>query len=179
MPQDIVITAYKFDELSPEAKEKARQWYREGNQYDQLSDEMDAALEGELEKAGITALNKPTVYYSLGYCQGDGACFIGMFGHDGYTFKVTHEGRYYHYNTIDAELVCRNTDGEVEAKEGDSRDVRAIESAFLYLCRAICRNIEKAGYAEIDHENSDANVDEVLRINDYLFTEAGKRCACL
>jgi hypothetical protein len=87
MPRTIETTVFKFEELSDEAKEKARDWYREGaldhdwweNTYD------DAATCGKL--IGIDIKQKPVTLVSgktrydpaiwfSGFCsQGDGACY--------------------------------------------------------------------------------------------------------
>jgi hypothetical protein len=179
MPQDVIITAYKFDELSDDAKDKAREWYRNINDMPELKGDMLEALKELLADNKITFYEDPTVYYSLGYCQGDGACFIGKLYHDGYAFRVTSEGRYCHSNTMAVEFLYQAESGVYGLRDDDSRDMADVEGAFLDLCKSIADKLEDIGYKHIEAENSDENVDEVLRINDYLFTEAGKRCACL
>lgn len=179
MPKDITIKAYTFDELDAKAKEMARSWYRNGDLMEYLPDLMLDALMTALHEAGITYSEKPKVYYSLSYSQGDGACFIGTFYHDGYTFKVTHHGRYYHQNSIEVELLGQTESGDVEPKAGDERDVPTIEAAFLDRCKDICRKLENAGYDEMSYRNSDEAVDESIRANDYLFTVNGSRTVVL
>lgn len=88
MPEVIATTVYQFSELSDEAKEKARDWYREASAGDSFYAEFIiddlaaiAALMGieldnrTVQTVGGKTLYKPAVYWS-GFCsQGDGARF--------------------------------------------------------------------------------------------------------
>jgi hypothetical protein len=71
MPTNIVITAYRFEELSDKAKETARQWWRDGLDY---NEDIECSLQPTLEEAGFVDVQ---LYYSLGCCQGDGVAFAG------------------------------------------------------------------------------------------------------
>lgn len=74
---------YPFAELSDEAKEKARAWYRSDNlDYDWWdsvyddADEIAKCLGIEIDRKGKS---RPAIYFS-GFCsQGDGACFEGSY----------------------------------------------------------------------------------------------------
>lgn len=74
---------YKYNELSDEAKERARDWYRSAGdaaefQLEHVLDEFPEvakALGWTLGKA--RGSNRPAVYYSGFSSQGDGACFEG------------------------------------------------------------------------------------------------------
>lgn len=91
----IETKVYAFDELSDSAKEKAREWFREGGfdyaWYDGIYDQADNAatllgisLRRKLAKRrdGTPIDGGPAIYFS-GFCsQGDGACFEG-----GYRYK--------------------------------------------------------------------------------------------
>ena len=81
---------YRYDELSDKAKEKARDWYREGNCEDTYWSESvidDAATVAGFLGLGInqTAYKtmggetkyEPAVYFSGFWSQGDGACVEG------------------------------------------------------------------------------------------------------
>lgn len=90
MPKRKITTVYQFDELNDKAKERAREWYREGNCEDNYWSEVvidDAAEIATLlgvdlcqtaykTMGGETKYN-PTVYFSGFWSQGDGACFEG------------------------------------------------------------------------------------------------------
>ena len=92
MPREETILIYKFDELSDEAKEKARSWYREHGfnyewwdfVYDYIAECADTIgidlrtrewtdREGEKHYDGINIL------FSGFSSQGDGACFNGTY----------------------------------------------------------------------------------------------------
>lgn len=95
--KEVTVTykLYKFDELSDEAKEKARDWWREATAEDTFwSDNVieDAAECGK--RLGITfderayrtvggqTRYKPKIYWTGFYHQGDGACFEGRWEYD-------------------------------------------------------------------------------------------------
>ena len=85
MPKTIVTTQtiYQFDELSDDAKEKARAWYREGN----LDHEWwDAVYEDAAQCAAILGIDIAPrgkygheIWFSGFWSQGDGACFAGTY----------------------------------------------------------------------------------------------------
>jgi len=81
-------TTYKFGELSPEAKERAVEEWREedaGRQWDQYEiDEITEMFERDLEEAGLP---HDKVYWSLGHVQGDGVSFEGKLDLDEYMEK--------------------------------------------------------------------------------------------
>lgn len=84
-------TLFKFEELSDEAKEVARDWYREGDDYsfDQEYVYEDASRMGKLmgidldtrpvKLMGGGTRYKPCIWYSGFSSQGDGACFEGSY----------------------------------------------------------------------------------------------------
>jgi len=80
------IKTYTFDELSDDAKEKAREWFRRSNDEDNFWSESvieEAVREGELmgikfkTSARKPLPGKPCIYWSGFWSQGDGACFEG------------------------------------------------------------------------------------------------------
>ncbi len=86
-------TIYTFDELSDDAKERARDWWRELEAQDFESDYIFEDAERVAKILGIDIEQnpvklygggtsyKPTIYYS-GFCsQGDGACFVGHYSY--------------------------------------------------------------------------------------------------
>lgn len=159
------IELYEYDELTPEAQEKARDWYREGNEYYFLGEYLKERAE-ELLKDNNISYEDFNVYYSLSCCQGDGCMLEGIFYWDGYTVNVKHRGHYYHGNS----KVINITD-----KEGNYPEDNELENAFNEIYIFICRELESLGYDYIDYENSDENVIETIRINEYTFTKEGKR----
>lgn len=74
MPSTASVTVYQFDELDDRAKEKAREWYREGafdyNWWDFTYEDAKHVL----AECGFTI---DQVFFSGFWSQGDGACFEG------------------------------------------------------------------------------------------------------
>lgn len=85
---------YKFDELSPAAKERARDWWRQGIFSD--SSYWDYIYEDAVTCADILGINlrtrsvqlmgggtrnEPCIYFSGFSSQGDGACFEGTYAY--------------------------------------------------------------------------------------------------
>lgn len=62
---------YKYEELSDNAKEKAKQWYLEGREPFMFTEDCEQDLENLFGK------NDLKVQYSLSYCQGDGFNIYG------------------------------------------------------------------------------------------------------
>jgi hypothetical protein len=165
----ITTEVYGIDELDDKAKDKARQWYKDADDYPFLEDYMLETARELLTDAGIVHNDDIKVYYSLSWCQGDGAMLegSGVWTHDGitYTWTAKHAGMYYHYNSKSTTLTY---DDGVDADDD-------IMETFNDLYVDICRKLEKAGYGYIDEEQADANVDEQLRVNEFTFTRDGKR----
>lgn len=161
----IETKVYTFEELSDTAKEKAREWWRQGNDMDFLPDFIQDELAILLEENKLKC-EKPKIYYSLSYSQGDGAMFEGVATWQGYTATIKHSGHYYHYNSKNIELV--NIETQVDAPE------ESLE-AFNEIYIAICEKLARSGYSYIEAENSNENVDDNIIANKYTFTENGAR----
>lgn len=74
---------YTFDELPDAAKEKAREWYRNGQlDYDWWefvyddADKIASIIGIDIDRKGK---NTPAIYFSGFWSQGDGACFEGSY----------------------------------------------------------------------------------------------------
>lgn len=151
-----------FDELSDEAKEEARNWYREGNHMPFLGDDLREFLEGKLKDHGYT-VEDLEIFYSLNCCQGDGVSFKATLSKGDKIFEAYKIDHYYqHENTMRVREIFQ--DGENEDSE-----------ALTEECRAIARETEKAGYDEIEQENSDEYIDDAIKANGYTFTLEGVR----
>ena len=93
MPEVICTTVYQFPELSDTAKEKARSWYRELGPHDDWWDAVYEEFERVCEILGIRlkttpvrlmgggTRQKPSIWFSGFWSQGDGASFEGYWSH--------------------------------------------------------------------------------------------------
>jgi hypothetical protein len=157
---------YTFDELDEKAKEKARDWYRQNySDYPFLSEDMEEEAKQLLEDAGIIT-DDFKVYYSLSYCQGDGAMIEIKGKWKTYDVRVTQSGMYYHYNSKNIYLQDSETGEDVE---------ESIEDEFNQIYIDICQKLEKFGYQHMEHDDSDDNVDENILASEYTFLLDGTR----
>lgn len=187
---------YKFDELNDKAKEKARDWYRE---VDDFSFYAECAIEDAKDCAKVLGINIDKVYYSGFSSQGDGACFVGSYSftkdclkniknhapkdktlHDiarrmrdlAKVFngkpgaKVSHRGHYYHAFCTDISVYDVENDYHID--ENHVEELKDILRDFMHW---IYRRLE----AEYDYQNSDEAVDESIEANEYEFLEDGSR----
>lgn len=155
-------TIVYFDDLSEEAKEKAREWYREGNDYPFLRDGLTEFIREEIEELGYS-VSDFKVFWSLSYCQGDGVSFEGTLEKDGSRYLVKNSGRYYNEYAMDVECESLEDFAPVDC----SKD--------LELFREVARKAAKWGYDYIETENDDEHVDEAIRDNEYTFSLDGER----
>jgi hypothetical protein len=148
-----------FDELSNQAKEKARQWWKDGQDYPFLEEELKTFITEELEKQGFS-IDGTDLRYSLGYSQGDGVSFAGTItkGKKKWTATISRALNYVHAEMMDVE----NENGETDDKMTEKM-------------RAIARQAEKIGYGYIEDEDKDGNVDDNIKANEYTFTLEGER----
>lgn len=94
MVRIVETPVYTFDELSDDAKERARDWYREGIESEELTDYDDwetiAEILGvefkrhDVQLMGGGTRSDPCIYWSGFSSQGDGASFEGR-----YSYAVT------------------------------------------------------------------------------------------
>lgn len=163
-----------FRDLSEEAKEKARQWFRDGNDMSMLGSYLTGVIKEKLEDEGFEVIGKYAdghltgcedlkILYSLSYCQGDGVSFEGTLKRDGITYNVEQHGMYVHEYSL-----------SVTAYNANDEKVDDVDEALKDM-QAACRETERVGYEEIDYENSAEYIDEVMEANKYTFSVDGER----
>jgi hypothetical protein len=212
VPRTFTIQAYDFEELSGKAKETARQWYREtGLDYawhDTIFEDFGRICEilGVLLKtapvrlSGGGTLQKPCIFFSGFWSQGDGACFEGD-----YAYARGAHGDIRTYAPQDSDLhdiADRLRDVQrcnfyqlhadvthigryyheytmtigVERAGHRCREVREDdEEAITEALRDLARWLYRALKREYDYLSSDEAVDEAIIANGYSFSEAGGR----
>jgi len=161
----ITINVYSFKELSKEAQKKVLDDYRADNDMPFLSELMSETLTEQLKKHGLKSENAKT-YYSLSYCQGDGAMFEGDFEWKKYSVYIKHSGHYYHSNSKTIEIQENNN-------LGYDVDDNIVYDKFEKIYQSICAELEKAGYAYIEAENKDENIIEEIEANEWTYEANG------
>lgn len=186
---------FEFSELSEQAKEKARAWYREGafdyDWYDCIFD--DAKTIGELFGLAIEK-----IYFS-GFCsQGDGACFTGS-----YKYRKGAAAAVRAYAPQDTELqkiaaelqkiqarqfyqleasissgrsrYCHENSVDIEVTHAESRyrDIGESEENLSDTLRDYMRWIYRQLEKEYEWLNSDEQVEESILANGYEFNKDG------
>ncbi len=216
---------YQYNELSDEAKEKARDWYRKGNCEDNYWSEgvIDQAEEIAVmlgldicqtpyKTMGGETRYKATIYWSGFWSQGDGACFEGTWDAskvqadklkaeypqdkelhrivDGLaeiakeypegSFSVKHTGHYSHSHSTSFNVGLPNT--QEDELEYDSPEFKLLqiklgedEETLIELARDFMNWIYRQLEKEWDYQNSDEQVEESIRANEYEFLETGER----
>jgi len=167
------ITLYEYSELSPESKKRAHEHYiNEDFDGYALQVYLDNAIEPLLEKYKIVPVSTADkkyaskyakIYYSLAHRQGDGAMFEGTFTWKKWTVNIKQSGHYYHSNSKVIELSNDNGDEPTEADE----------NAFEIIYQAICKELEREGYAQIEDLQSEAYFIEECNANEWTFREDG------
>jgi len=191
MPRTLERTVYKFDELSDDAKEKARAWYRDASAGDNYFAESiidDAKAIGEL--MGITIKD---VYWSGFWSQGDGACFTGSYDyakgsvaavtsyapHDLVLHRIARDllnaqkRVFYRASATFSHRSRYSHEHSVSIECHDCSDdvCEAIAEALRDLMRWVYNSLE----AEYEYQNANEQVDENIRANEYEFDEDGAR----
>jgi hypothetical protein len=193
-------TLYQFDELSDEAKERARDNYREACSVTDMEFAAEHVIDDAKDVLKVLGYSSVVIQYSGFSYQGNGAQFTGGFCASDYDGKGT--------NAIQALLLDRPGDEELArcaaelerilkvcpelsaCIESHGRDTHEMatrfgidlgdedasdeyEDAFIEVSRDLMRWIYKALEAEWDYLNSDAAVDESITANAYEFDEGG------
>lgn len=187
MPRTIKATVYLFDELSDEAKEKARDWFKSEAEFDH-----EVVFEDAKECGKLLGIKIDNIYFRGFSYQGDGACFEGSYAYRknstkairdhapldlelhyiadelfniqkshffSVTAKVKHRGsHYYHENTTYIEVQSRRSSFDENLEDGLSEILRD-------FMKWIYKQLEASFWAE----QEDDYVDESIRANEYEF----------
>ena len=143
---------------------------------------------------------KPCIWFSGFWSQGDGACFEGYWAHakgaaarirdyapsdatlhgiadrlqaiqrrNFYQLaaEVSHRGRYYHEYTMSVDVTRDSPTWQPPTEDAEE----IVTEALRDLARWLYRQLQ----AEYDHLTSDEAIEEGMIVNEYTFTEAGRR----
>jgi len=203
MPHELKKKVYYFNELSDEAKEKAREWYREGafewNWWDFVYE--DAKYIGAILGIDIT-----DIYFSGFWNQGDGACFTGSYsyakgwrkkleGHCpkesdvfeigealqkaqrelfyNYECSCVHQGHYNHSGCM--KIIGGVEDHHIGQGTSDQEKYTELEGRIQQALREFADWIYSQLEKQYDWMNSDEQVDETILANEYEFDKEGNR----
>ncbi len=187
---------YKYEELSDEAKAKARDWYRKNDDDNSWS---ECIIDDAKEIAALMGWEIDKIYWSGFWSQGSGACFEGIMqynkgcaklvesyvpldkelhriakawqtlqGRSSYALIaiVKHRGHYYH--EMCTVFDCENTRNQHGLlNAGKEDDTKEIARDFM---RWIYRQLK----TEYEYSVSDEVVAENIIANGYEFTEDGE-----
>lgn len=141
------------------------------------------------------------VYWSLGYCQGDGVAFYGRVyaeslkekdskakrlidalytAGDSLYIEITGEGGHYHHwnsMTVEIEFESETDDEDLPARLKIARPVlrEELEEYLGERVKEISRELEKSGYAEIEYRYNETAIREELREREHLYEKDGAR----
>ena len=195
--ETITRNLFQFDELSEEAKEKARDWYREFLYMDDY--EFDFVIDDAKAVAALMGIEIDKVYYDISYSQGSGACFEGTYSYKKGSVKAVKK-----FAPQDEELhriaealqsiqkknaykleasvkqvgrYSHANSTEIDVDLVDSNKVLRMEDfdATRELLRDFMNWIYRQLQKQDEYINSNESIDENIRANEYEFLENGKR----
>lgn len=199
MPTTKTVTLYTYDELSDEAKEKAREWYNRASEGDNFFAEW---VEEDATRMGaLMGIEVDRIYWSGFWSQGSGACFKGSYSYKkggakaikaetndaellriatelqnvqrrafyGLTAGMRQSGHYMHSGCMRVEV--EKLDSNDNAISFTSSEEDDITQAMRDFADWIYWKLELAYEDSVSEEV----VAENIRCNEYTFTEDGKR----
>lgn len=204
MPQVRETIVYTFGELNDAAKEKAREWFRTGDDFSYVAENV---IEDAKAIAALMGIGIKNVFYSGFYSQGDGACFEGHYDYKAGSVKavkdyapldktlhqITKElaalqrKNFYklsasvrqlgHYQHSDCTAIDVRKNGEYFFDTDDSyvRDSTHDGAELVRVLRKFMNWIYSQLNKQNDYWNEDTTVDGNISANDYTFTIDGKR----
>jgi len=169
--QTISINLYEFNELDDQAKERARQWYRNGAlDYEWWDVIYDDASNVGLQITGFDLNRRRSANGRfIKYAEDCAKRIVAEHGEQCETFKTASA-----FLKERAELVSKHTDPECSngvTFEGDEA-IEQLESEFL---KSILEDYSIQLQMEYEYLLSDECVDESIKANEYTFTIDGKR----
>ncbi|MCY4550367.1 MAG: antitoxin of toxin-antitoxin stability system [Defluviicoccus sp.] len=212
MPQVIEITVYTIDELSDAAKEAARAWYREAcldyEWYDFVYEDFQTICgilgvtlaTSPVRLYGGGTREKPHLYWTGFWSQGDGASFEGSYAHAkgaaGAIRAHAPQDTELHRIADALQAVQRRNIWQLHGSirhrgrycheytmaieiERDSPTWQPptddAEDAVTEAMRDLARWLYRQLRSEYEHQTSDDAVDEIVGINEWTFQADGTR----
>ncbi len=188
-----------FDELNGEAQKFAISAEREGSERFDWDDAqfLTEDFKMQLAERGFDGVE---VYWSLGYCQGDGVAFYGRVWAqdlkekdarakilierlekvgDDISIEITGaNGHYHHWNSMTVEIEFDSElDADLSSRLKIARPVwrEEFEEYLLEKVKEISRDLEKSGYAEIEYKSDEDMIRGDLLDCKHLYDKDGSR----
>jgi len=189
-----------FDELNQKAQEFAvSEEQNGGERFDW--DDAQFLTEDFKEQLRTRGFSDVEVYWSLGYCQGDGVAFYGRVwaqdlkerdeqaktlieslekAGDDISIEITGaSGHYHHWNsmTVEVEFDSELEDDELPSRLKIARPVwrDEFEECLSEKVKEISRELEKSGYAEIEYKSDEETIKNDLLEREHLYEKDGSR----
>lgn len=159
-----IIKIYKFDELSKEIQERLieeeKEYQLEAYCENFLLEDMQEEAKRLLQKYFGDKATFKAVYYDLSYCQGSGAMIEFELIYYNKHVTIKQYGHYYHENSF---TIIENYKEELTEKQ-----YKQLKDRIYW----INKEFAKAGYNFIKWRETEEEVREILRENEY--TEDGE-----
>jgi hypothetical protein len=189
-----------FSELSSEAQDFAVSEERDSpERFDW--DDAEFLTEDFKTQLAEYGFEETEVYWSLGYCQGDGVAFYGRVyaeslkekdqtakrlidalhtAGDSLYIEITGaNGHYHHWNsmTVEIEFESETEDEDLPVRLKIARPVlrEELEEYLAERVKEISCELEKSGYAEIEYAHDENAIREELLEREHLYEKDGAR----
>lgn len=187
-----------FDELNEKAQEFAIQTERDGGERFDWDDAriLTEDFKTQLAECGFCGVE---VYWSLGYCQGDGVAFYGCVftedlkekdeqagilierleaAGDEISIEITGANSFYHHRNsmcVEIDFLNEIEDDELPARLKIARPLwrEAFEQYLSGKVRQISQELEKSGYAEIEYRCDENTIRDELLEREHLYEKDG------
>jgi len=150
------VTIYTFDELNDVAKDKAREWYRQGLEYPWFDESMNS-IKCFCDEFGVSIKDYSIGAFSHSYIETDveNSNFRGL--------KLKNVNRDNMPTGYCLDCALWQTFYDEFKRTGDA----------LHAFNDAIDNARREIVADIEYQYTDESVDEMLIINEYEFTENG------
>lgn len=187
----IETSLFLFDELNETAKETARDWWRQGYEFEF---EAECVIDDAKQIASLFGLSIDSIYYSGFWCQGSGASYTGNYQYqkgalkeikinysDDNLYNIVKRLQKLQSNNFYALRASVDTTRHNNLSF-DFEDIRAnngyMQEAAQNALNEILNDYAHWIYKRLENAYEwamlDENVDENIRMNDYEFTEEGE-----
>ena len=182
---------FQFDELSDDAKEVARQWWRDASFHDEWWDSVYDDFDTIAELIGVTIGDKQ---FSGFWSQGDGASFAGFYSYKKGSCKAIRDYapkditlhriaddlaaiQRRNFYSLSANITLHKGSMQVSVERDSDNYQNATndaESEVQNAMRSLAQWLYKQLEREYVYRNADEQVDDIIRANGYEFYESGK-----